>query len=45
MKKRKLLFTIYLVVMLLAACNPTPPVEKVKVTFIDQEGNEISKEE
>ena len=45
MKKRKLIFTICLVVMLLAACNPTPPVEKVKVTFIDQEGNEISKEE
>ena len=45
MKKRKLIFTIYLVVMLLAACNPTPPVEKVKVTFIGLEGNEISKEE
>ena len=45
MKKRKLSFTIYLVVMLLAACNPTPPVEKVKVTFIGLEGNEISKEE
>ena len=42
MKKRKLIFTICLIVMLLAACNPTPPVEKVKVTFIDQEGNEIS---
>lgn len=41
MKKRKLIFTICLIVMLFAACNPTPPVEKVKVTFIDQEGNEI----
>ena len=45
MKKRKLIFTICLIVVLFAACNPTPPVEKVKVTFIDQEGNEISKEE
>lgn len=45
MKKRKLIFTICLIVMLFASCNPTPPVEKVKVTFIDQEGNEISKEE
>ena len=31
--------------MLLAACNPTPPVEKVKVTFIDQEGNVLSQVE
>ena len=42
MKKRKLIFTICLIVMLFASCNPTPPVEKVKVTFIDQKGNEIS---
>ena len=45
MKKRKLIFTICLIVMLLAACNPTPPVEKVKVTFIDQEGNVLSQVE
>lgn len=45
MKKGKLIFTFYLIVMLLSACNPTPPVEKVKVTFIGLDGGEISKVE
>ena len=31
--------------MLLSACNPTPPIEKVKVTFIGLDGEEISKVE
>lgn len=31
--------------MLLTACNPTPQVEKVKVTFIGLDGEEISKVE
>ena len=31
--------------MLLSACNPTPPIEKVKVTYIGLDGEEISKVE
>ena len=42
MEKRKFIFTFCLIVMLLAACNPSITIEKVKVTFIDREGNEVS---
>lgn len=33
---------LILIVMLLAACNPSPTIQKVKVTFIGLEGNEVS---
>ena len=45
MKKGKFIFTLCLIIMLLSACNPTPPIEKVKVTFIGLDGEEISKVE
>lgn len=45
MKLRKYILTFFVIVMFLAACNPTPPVEKVKVTFIGLYGEEISKVE
>ena len=42
MGKRKHIFIFCLIVMLLAACNPTITIEKIKVTFIGLDGNEVS---
>ena len=45
MKQGKFILILFVIVMLLAACTPTPTIEKVKVTFIGLDGGEISKVE
>ena len=45
MKQGKFILILFVIVMLLAACTPTPTIEKVKVTFIGLDGSEISNKE
>ena len=45
MKQGKFILILFVIVMLLSACTPTPTIEKVKVTFIGLDGGEISKVE
>ena len=45
MKQGKFILILFVIVMLLSACTPTPTIEKVKVTFIGLDGSEISNKE
>ena len=45
MKQGRLILTLFVIIMLISACNPTPPIEKVKVTYIGLDGSEISQVE
>ena len=45
MNHGKFILILFVIVMLLSACTPTPTIEKVKVTFIGLDGGEISKVE
>ena len=45
MKQGKFILILFVIVVLLAACTPTPTIEKVKVTFIGLDGSEISNKE
>lgn len=45
MKQGKFILILFVIVMLLSACTPTPTIEKVKVTFIGLDGREISNKE
>ena len=45
MNHGKFILILFVIVMLLSACTPTPTIEKVKVTFIGLDGIEISNKE
>ena len=45
MKQGKFILILFVIVVLLTACTPTPTIEKVKVTFIGLDGSEISNKE
>ena len=45
MNHGKFILILFVIVMLLSACTPTPTIEKVKVTFIGLDGSEISNKE
>ena len=45
MNHGKFILILFVIVMLLSACTPTPTIEKVKVTFIGLDGSEVSNKE